>query len=86
MDFKIVSVSSAFFRSPNPPNAWTTWPEYQEPEWRYLNLTVGSTGLTGRYKLLKQCRFFNQVIPEFVDENLDQNIRDLPSRLTCKHE
>ena len=40
--------------SPNPSNAWVTWPQYQGPEWKYnLNLTVGMTGLTGMQNLDK---------------------------------
>ena len=52
--------------SPNPSNSWATWPEYKEPEWKYLNLTVGMPGLTGMNKMSDQCRFFNQVVPEFL--------------------
>ena len=52
--------------SPNPSNAWATWPEYIAPEFKYLNLTVGVTGLTGKMQLADQCRFFNDVIPKFM--------------------
>merc|ERR1711971_397126 len=49
--------------SPNPSNSWATWPEYKEPEWKYLSLTVGMPGMN---KMSDQCRFFNQVVPEFL--------------------
>ena len=64
-------------RSPNPSNALKTWPEYRAPEWKYLNLTVGATGLTGMSELADQCRFFNEVIPEFVPRKVDETDSNL---------
>ena len=52
--------------SPNPSNSWASWPEYKEPEWKYLNLTVGMPGLTGMKTMADDCKFFNQVVPKFV--------------------
>ena len=71
--------------SPNPSNSWATWPEYKAPEWKYLNLTAGSTGLTGSTTCAEQCRFFNQVVPEFVPptiDTLDDDFRPL-NRFAC---
>ena len=74
--------------SPNPSNALQTWPEYQAPQWKYLNLTAGSTGLTGQNSLNQQCRFFNDIIPEFLesqDFDEDNTLRgSAATRLTCK--
>ena len=71
--------------SPNPSNAWATWPEYKAPEWKYLNLTVGLTGLTGMKNLDTQCRFFNKVVPEFVPPVQDDSGVDVESlvRYSC---
>ena len=65
-------ISFLIFRSPNPSNALPTWPEYRAPEWQYLNLTVGVTGLTGSKQISDQCRFFNNVMPEFVPRKIDK--------------
>lgn len=59
--------------SPNPSNSWATWPEYREPEWKYLNLTVGTTGLTGSKTLATDCRFFSDVVPELIPPTDDIN-------------
>jgi hypothetical protein len=62
---------NVFCRSPNPSNALATWPMYKAPEWKYLNLTVGTTGLTGMGKLSNQCRFFNDIMPDFIPPKVD---------------
>ena len=69
--------------SPNPSNALQTWPEYQAPQWKYLNLTAGLTGLTGQNSLNQQCRFFNDIIPEFLDSQDFDEDTPLRGSLTC---
>lgn len=72
--------------SPNPSNSWATWPEYKAPEWRYLNLTQGFTGLTGMEKLATDCKFFTDVVPQFipnVEDTTDNSYRG-STRLTCQ--
>jgi hypothetical protein len=49
-----------------------TWPEYKSPEWKYLNFSIGTTGLTGMGDLSERCRFFNEVIPDFIPEKSDE--------------
>jgi len=72
--------------SPNPSNSWASWPEYKEPEWKYLNLTVGMPGLTGMKTMADECKFFNQVVPEFVRPIRDKTDNYPPNfdRYTCK--
>merc|ERR1711879_851662 len=66
--------------SPNPSNALQTWPEYQEPEWKFLNLTVGYEGLTGEEILSNRCHVFNKIVSKSnVDyRDVDQNFEGLP--------
>ena len=59
--------------SPNPSNSLETWPEYKYPDWTYMNLTVGTFGLTGSENLATQCSFFNDVLPEFIPKKMDDN-------------
>ena len=77
-----------YFSSPNPSNALVqTWPIYQEPEWKFLNLTVGYEGLTGEEILSNRCHVFNKIVSESnVDYcDVDQNFEGLPSQLICKN-
>ena len=70
----INSGKAIIFRSPNEWNSFRSWPLYNPPYWKYLNLTVGEIGLTGQKSMRSKCIFWNSILYPFISDN--DNVKD----------
>ena len=64
-------------RSPNPTSFQPLWPTYVSPHWNYLELSPGLRGQKTRNRISEQCRFWTEIVPEFLPPKSDKNF------LTC---
>jgi len=67
-----------YFRSPNPSTFQPLWPEYTFPNWSYLDLSPGLRGQKLRNQISENCRFWNEIVPEFLPPKYIDNSQ------TCK--
>ena len=60
--------------SPDSSNHLAAWPKYQDPEWKYLNLTltIGMKYLIGMQNLNQRCKFFNEIVPKHLPVEKDE--------------
>ena len=59
----------SFYRSPNPTYFLNSWPKYESPSWKYMNLSSGPDGsVSGMSRLADRCELWNDVVPMLSGE------------------